>query len=49
LNVHRRDGDSERRELESVDEIVAVLDEVFGIAVPDRAAFDAALARLSLF
>ena len=49
LNVHRRDGDSERRELESVDEIVAVLDKVFGIAVPDRAAFDAALARLSLF
>ena len=49
LNVHRVDGGSERRELESADEIVAVLDEVFGIAVPDRAAFDAALARLSLF
>jgi N-hydroxyarylamine O-acetyltransferase len=49
LNVHRLNGDSERRELESADEIVAVLDEVFGIAVPDRAAFDAALARINLF
>jgi N-hydroxyarylamine O-acetyltransferase len=49
LNVHRPDGNGERRELDSVDEIVAVLDEVFGIAVPDRAAFDAALARIKLF
>jgi N-hydroxyarylamine O-acetyltransferase len=46
LTIQSRDGPRERRDLESVAELRAALDELFGIDAPADAALDAALARL---
>lgn len=48
LTLHHPDGRSERRELATPAEIREVLEQTFGVVVPDRAAFDAAIARLGL-
>lgn len=48
LSIHRLDGTSERRALTSAAEIRAVLDELFGITVPEPALFDARVAQLRL-
>jgi N-hydroxyarylamine O-acetyltransferase len=46
LTIQPVDGVRQRRTLRSVAELRGVLDEVFGIDVPEDAALDAALARL---
>jgi N-hydroxyarylamine O-acetyltransferase len=46
LSIHRLDGTGEQRTLSSAGEISTVLGDLFGIAVPDEAAFAARLARL---
>lgn len=48
LSIHRLDGPSQRRELGSAAEIRAVLDELFGITVPEPALFDARVEALNL-
>ena len=48
FTIHHLDGRSERSELRSAAELRGVLEDRFGIAVPDQAAFDAAVARLKL-
>jgi N-hydroxyarylamine O-acetyltransferase len=45
LKIRHKDGLMEQRELGSVEEIAAVLDEVFLVTVPDRAAFGQAFLR----
>ena len=47
LSIHRLHGQSAQRVLASAAEMAAVLDELFGIAVPDERAFAATLARLN--
>jgi N-hydroxyarylamine O-acetyltransferase len=47
LSIHRLTGESEQRTLASAAEISAVLDDLFGVVVPDARAFAAALARLN--
>jgi N-hydroxyarylamine O-acetyltransferase len=47
LSIHRLKDGSEQRVLNSAAEISAVLDELFGIVVPDERAFAATLARLN--
>jgi N-hydroxyarylamine O-acetyltransferase len=46
LSIHRNGGESEQRVLTSAAEISAALRELFGVVVPDEAAFAAKLARL---
>lgn len=46
LSIHRRHGESEQRTLTSAAEISTALKDLFGVAVPDEAAFAAKLARL---
>jgi N-hydroxyarylamine O-acetyltransferase len=46
LSVHRLKGDSEQRVLTSAAEISMALKDLFGVVVPDEAAFAAKLARL---
>ena len=46
LSIHRMDGESEQRVLASAAEISAVLEDLFGVVVPDEPAFAAKLARL---
>jgi N-hydroxyarylamine O-acetyltransferase len=46
LTIQHRDGPRERRELKSVPELRAVLDELFGIEAPADAALDHALGRV---
>jgi N-hydroxyarylamine O-acetyltransferase len=46
LTIQPVDSVRQRRTLRSVAELRGVLDEVFGIDVPEDAALDAALARL---
>ncbi|HVS22752.1 MAG TPA: arylamine N-acetyltransferase, partial [Gammaproteobacteria bacterium] len=46
LTIQHRSGSREKRELESVAELRAALDELFGIDVPADPALDAALAPL---
>jgi N-hydroxyarylamine O-acetyltransferase len=48
LSMHRLDGTNERRELRSAAEIRAVLDELFGVVVPDAVRFDARVEALNL-
>jgi N-hydroxyarylamine O-acetyltransferase len=47
LSIHRMGGASEQRVLASTAEVNATLRELFGIVVPDEAAFAAKLARLN--
>ncbi|MEZ5832431.1 MAG: arylamine N-acetyltransferase [Dongiaceae bacterium] len=47
LSIHRQCGEDEQRTLTSAVVISAVLRDLFGIIVPDEAAFAAALARLN--
>lgn len=47
LSIHRLNGESEQRVLGSAAEISAVLDDLFGVTVPDQRAFAATLARLN--
>jgi N-hydroxyarylamine O-acetyltransferase len=49
FTIHRLDGRSEQRELRSSAELIEVLETRFGVAVPDRVEFDAALTRLKIF
>lgn len=46
LSVHRLTGESEQRVLKTPAEISAALKDIFGVVVPDEAAFAAKLARL---
>ena len=46
LSIHRNTGGSEHRTLTSAAEISAALRDLFGVVVPDEAAFAAKLARL---
>ena len=46
LSIHRLDGTGEQRTLSGAAEISTVLGNLFGIAVPDEAAFKARLAQL---
>jgi N-hydroxyarylamine O-acetyltransferase len=46
LSIHRNGSESEQRTLASAAEISAALKELFGVVVPDEAAFAAKLARL---
>ena len=46
LSIHQRDVEREQRTLTSAAEISAALKELFGVTVPDEAAFAARLARL---
>jgi N-hydroxyarylamine O-acetyltransferase len=48
LSIHRLKRESEHRVLTSAAEIRGVLGDLFGIAVPDEALFDATVARLNL-
>jgi N-hydroxyarylamine O-acetyltransferase len=48
LTIHYLNGEDERRELHSSAELCEVLEGLFGIAVPDRAEFDATVARRRL-
>jgi len=48
LSIHRLKGESEHRVLTSAAEIRDALGDLFGIAVPDEALFDATVARLNL-
>jgi N-hydroxyarylamine O-acetyltransferase len=46
LSVHRMNGESEQRVLTSAAEVSAVLEDLFGVVVPDKPAFAAKLVRL---
>ena len=46
LSIHRNNGESEQRVLSSAAEVSAVLADLFGVVVPDQAAFAARLAQL---
>ena len=46
LSIHRNNGESEQRVLSRAAEVSAVLADLFGVAVPDKAAFAARLAQL---
>ena len=46
LSIHRMNGESDQRVLTSAAEISTVLKDLFGVVVPDEAAFAAKLARL---
>jgi len=46
LSIHRMNGESEQRALTTAAEISTVLKDLFGVVVPDEAAFAAKLARL---
>lgn len=48
LTVHRRDGGAERRRIETAAELADTLETTFGIELPDRAAFAAAVAEKGL-
>ena len=47
LSIHRLSGESEQRTLGSTREVSAALNDLFGVTVPDEAAFAAALKRLN--
>ena len=46
LSIHHRGGASERRELSSVTELRAALQDLFGLALPDTPDLDRALGRI---
>jgi N-hydroxyarylamine O-acetyltransferase len=48
LSIHHLDGRSERRALQSVSELAEALEDLFGIAIPDRAGFEAAVERKAI-
>ena len=48
LSIHRLTGDSEQRVLTSAAEMRMALGDLFGIAVPEPARFDATVERLDL-
>ena len=47
LSIHRLSGESEQRILGSTREVSAALNDLFGVTVPDEAAFAVALKRLN--